>query len=85
MSEPETTPPANARRARWRTPLWALLLAALIALLATHDGLRRDAATSARTAARSVLIDGLGLSPRDAYVLRLRVAGLYGRPLGERA
>lgn len=79
-------PPTLPSRRRGRRPvLLALLLAALIGLLYTRPDLRRPAAAAAEQAAASVrcaLIAATGLSPRELYAWRLRVAGLYDRPLG---
>lgn len=85
----DTDTPARTRfRAddsdRSRSPLrpWLLLLllAALIALLASRPELRRDAAASARSA----VFDGLNIAPRRIYAWRLWLAGLDDSALGRR-
>ena len=53
-------------------------------MVVMRDDLRRDASQSVVRAARTVAIDGLGLSPRDFFVLRMRIAGLADSPLGQR-
>lgn len=75
--------PANPRprpRRRLRPWLLLLLLAALIALLASRPELRRDAAATARSA----VLDGLNIAPRRVYAWRLWLAGLDDSALGRR-
>ena len=79
-STPETQTPATPARARWRPWLLLLLLAALIALLVQRPELRHDALETTRSA----VMDGLNISPRAVYALRLRVAGLHDSALGQR-
>ncbi|MFC3103994.1 M23 family metallopeptidase [Salinisphaera aquimarina] len=81
---PQPAEPAKRPARNVRPWLFLLLLLALIALLATRPDLRRQAADSAATAVRTVAFDGLGLSPRQLFVWRLRIAGLEDSPLGQR-
>jgi len=64
---------------------WLLfgLLALLVVLLTVRDDLRQDAAESSENAIRYVAFDMMGLSPRDTFVWRLRLAGLVDSPLGQ--
>jgi len=71
----------SARRRPW---LLLLVLGALIALLTVRPDLRGPAKQTAADAARTIAYDGLGLSPRELFVWRLRVAGLHDSPLGTR-
>ena len=68
------------RRSRARPWLLLLLLAALIGLLAQRPAMRADALVFTRHA----VMDGLNISPRALYALRLRVAGLEDSALGRR-
>ncbi|MES1923984.1 M23 family metallopeptidase [Salinisphaera sp. T31B1] len=79
-----TSGAASRRRGRYRPWLFALLLAALIGLLVMRPDVRGPAAVTARDALHTLAYDGLGLSPRQLFVWRLRVAGLYDSPLGRR-
>ncbi|WP_227545991.1 M23 family metallopeptidase [Marinobacter fonticola] len=71
------------RRRRWRPWLLFLVLVALVVLLVLREDLRRQAETSAVRAVRVIAIDGLGFSPRDIFLWRLRIAGLADSPLGQ--
>ncbi|MES1953811.1 M23 family metallopeptidase [Salinisphaera hydrothermalis] len=66
---------------RRRTLLLALLLASLIGLLYARPSWRHDAGATAARATHAVLLIA-GMSPRDVYVWRLRLAGLYDTPIG---
>ncbi|MES1929384.1 metalloendopeptidase-like membrane protein [Salinisphaera dokdonensis CL-ES53] len=77
---PDAEAPAKRQRARWRPWLLLLMLAALIGLLSQRPELRRDALETTRTA----VMDGLNISPRAIYTLRLRIAGLEDSALGQR-
>jgi len=77
----DPAPDARTRRVR-RAPLWLLLLCALLALLVFRPDIRAPAASWAASSARHLLFDVAGVSPRTVYSWRLRVAGLYNRPLG---
>lgn len=72
--------PAIPRRSRVRPWLLLLLLAALIGLLTQRPALKADALAFTRHA----VMDGLNISPRALYALRLRVAGLDDSALGRR-
>lgn len=80
---PQPSPQPTKRR-HFRPWLLFAMLLALVALLIARPVWRADAAASTRAAARTVLFDWLGVSPRQLFVARLRVAGLYDSPLGER-
>ncbi len=77
-------PPEPQKKPHLRPWLFLLMLLALAALLVARPVWRADAQASARTAVRTVVFDWAGVSPRQLFVARLRVAGLYDSPLGRR-
>lgn len=79
----EPRPGGKPRRRRWRPWVLLFILATLIGLLVVRDDLRRQAAGSATEAIRRLAIDGLGFSPRELFVWRLRIAGLADSPLAQ--
>lgn len=76
-------PPQDQRRSRWRPWLLFLVLVGLVAVLVIRDDLRHQVTSSTTQTLRTVAIEGLGLSPRDLFMWRLRIAGLADSPLGQ--
>ncbi|BES69063.1 hypothetical protein RE428_00810 [Marinobacter nanhaiticus D15-8W] len=52
-------------------------------MLLVRDDLRRQAIGSTTEAIRTLAIEGLGLSPRELFIWRLKIAGLAESPLGQ--
>ncbi len=76
--------PINPKKRIIRPWLLFGLLALLVVLLIARDDLRQDAAESSEDAVHYIAFDIIGWSPRDLFILRLRVAGLLDSPLGQR-
>lgn len=76
----QPTPRRSPSRRALRPLLLLALLAALTGLLVQRPALRTQAAESARSA----LVEGLGVSPRQVYAWRLWIAGLDDSALGRR-
>ncbi|TVP90422.1 MAG: M23 family metallopeptidase [Pseudomonadaceae bacterium] len=74
----------KSRKAAIRAWLLLSLLVVLVVLLSVRDDLRQGAIQSSEKAAHFVAFDMLGWSPRDIFVVRLRLAGLLDSPLGQR-
>lgn len=74
---------SKSGKRRLRVCLLLGVLILLMALLFTRDELRRDAAETTEDAARYLAFDVLGWSPRQLFILRLRLAGLLDSPLAK--
>lgn len=73
----------KVRKRRMRPWLFFGLLVVLVAVLTVREDLRQKATESSESAVRYVAFDLLGVSPRDVFVWRLRLAGLLDSPLGQ--
>lgn len=76
--------PINSKKHIIRPWILFGLLVLFVVLLTIRDDLRQNAAESSENAVCYVEFDILGWSPRDLFILRLRVAGLLDSPLGQR-
>ena len=73
----------KVRKRRMWPWLFFGLLVVLVAVLTVREDLRQKATESSESAVRYVAFDLLGVSPRDVFVWRLRLAGLLNSPLGQ--
>ena len=76
-------PALKVRKRRLRPWLFFALIVVLLVVLTVRDDLRQQAAQSSESAVRYLAFDLLGVSPRDVFVWRLRLAGLLDSPLGQ--
>ena len=76
-------PTVKVRKRRMGSWLFFALLILLVAALTVRDDLRQKAVERSESVVRYLALDLLGVSPRDVFVWRLRVAGLLDSPLGQ--
>ena len=69
-------PTVKVRKRRMGSWLFFALLILLVAALTVRDDLRQKAVERSESVVRYLALDLLGVSPRDVFVWRLRVAGL---------
>lgn len=79
----ESRPGYPPRRRKWRPWVLLLILIGLVGVLVAREDMRRQAVGSVTEAFRTLAIEGLGLSPRELFLWRLRIAGLANSPLGQ--
>lgn len=84
VQDSDVQPSTKTAKGVLRPWLLFALLSLLVVLLTVRGDLRQGAVESSANAVHYLAFDIMGWSPRDIFVLRMRMAGLMDSPLGQR-